>query len=321
MKANKVYGLLSALAMTAVCASAFAQGGPPQNDDQNGPPPRDMQQVPGGPGGQMGRTMGPMEPPLIMRPDVCKELKLSEDQVKKIKELMPPPPGMGGPGMDRQDMRIPGGQSGGDDNDQPRMDGPGGQSRHGDRGMRMRGGFGPGQMDDKLADILSDSQMKRLKELRLQREGALALMRKDIAEKVGLSDDERQKIRGMVDEAMEPAHQSSDGDRPDRESMRTMHEKLSAKILKSLTDEQQDKWKELTGKPFKFDENRRPDRQSRSSDRGGFGGSGDQGPDRPGGLGGDDGPPPPPNGDGGLEASLVFDAMHGSQTDDCMSAL
>jgi len=113
----------------------------------------------------------------------------------------------------------------------------------------------------------------------------MALMRKDIADKVGLSDDERQRLRGMVDEAMESMPKPEQGERPDRKAMEEFHAKLNAQILRSLTSRERGKWDDLTGKPFKFDENWHPQRP-----QGGPGG--DRGR-------GDDGPPPPPDGDGG----------------------
>ena len=272
MKANKIYGLLSVLALTAVCASAFAQGGPPPQDDQNGPPP------PQGPGGLgpdgMHRHMGPPVEPLFMRPDVQKELKLTDDQIAKLRELLPPPP------MGRQDQF--GGQPGGP----PLPGGDRGGPPQGDEGMRPRGDgpMGPQQMDAKLAQVLNDAQMKRLKELRLQREGGMALMRKDVADQVGLSDEERQRIRGMVDEAIESMH-SQQGQQG--LTMQEKHKKLSDQILAALTSAERSKWDALCGKPFKFDENWRPQRP-----QGGPGGE----PRQPGGDGG----PPPPSDDGGL---------------------
>src|SRR5579885_369129 len=196
MKARKVYVLVASLAAMIVCANAFAQGGPPQ-DDQNGPPPRPpMDGQMGGPG---MRPVGPPMEPLIMRPDVCKELKLSEDQVKKIQALLPPPP------HDR-DGGGQGFRSGPPQGDNQRPEG-----RLGDNGGPRR--MGPEAMDDQLANILTDTQMKRLKELRLQRQGAMALMRPDVADQVGLSDDEHEKITGIVDDAMKSIH-GTDGERP-----------------------------------------------------------------------------------------------------------
>jgi len=285
MKVYKTYGLLSVLAMAAVCTSAFAQGGPPPQDDQNGPPPPMQGGRMGGPGGDM-RRMGPPMEPLFMRPDVQKELKLTDDQIAKLQQLLPPPP-MDGPGAGQDGMRgrQPDDRQG---RQAPRDGGPGG--RRGDPGMTPREGgpMGPDQMDGKLADILSDAQLKRLKELRLQREGGMSLMRREVANQIGLSDGERQRIRGMVDEAMESMRpeQAKDGP-PDRKAMQEMHKKLSEEILGALTSKERSKLEELCGKPFKFDENWHPQRPR----------GGPEGADR---RGDNDGPPPPSQDDGDL---------------------
>jgi hypothetical protein len=156
-------------------------------------------------------------------------------------------------------------------------------------------GGGPDQMDGKIADILSDHQMNRLKELRLQRQGGMALMRKEIANKIGLSDEERQRIRGMIDESLESMGKPDQGQRPDRKEMEAMHAKLSEQILDSLSNKEKSKWEDLTGKRFKFDENWHPQRPEGGP--GGDRGRGDgQGDDR---GRGDDGPPPPQDDNGG----------------------
>src|SRR4051794_10590833 len=97
----------------ALCGAALAygqdpqggppQGGPPQGGPggwQGGPPPAG----PNGPGMQRGGPMGPGMmmgvkmggPRILMRPDVQKELKLSDEQKQKLGQIMPPP---GGPGF------------------------------------------------------------------------------------------------------------------------------------------------------------------------------------------------------------------------------
>ncbi|HEY4261920.1 MAG TPA: hypothetical protein VGM98_17245 [Schlesneria sp.] len=61
---------------------------------------------------------------------------------------------------------------------------------------RNRQGFDPAQVAfDKLQLILSDDQRRRLDQLDLQREGALALLEPQVAEKLGLSTAQRLRIR------------------------------------------------------------------------------------------------------------------------------
>jgi hypothetical protein len=302
MKGFKVYGLVATLAAMAVCASALAQDGPPQGG-QGGPP--DMQgQGMRGP----GRRMGPPPEPLVLRPDVQKELKLSDDQIKKLRSIMRPPMGGGpggpdggpggGAGQGRgQGRRGPGGQGGqggppqSDDQGGPPnggqggppqddMGGPprggqdGGPDQMGPRGEGPGGG-GPQAMDGKLKDVLNEGQMKRLKQLQLQRMGAEALSRPEIADKVGLSDDELDKVRSIVDDARQDMPRPEQGHQPDREKMMKAHQamvaKVNDKVFAILSSKEFSKWKELTGKPFKFDENYRPEPPRREGGDGGEG--------------------------------------------------
>jgi len=99
--------------------------------------------------------------------------------------------------------------------------------------------------------------------LQLQRMGAEALSRKDLADKVGLSDDERERVRGIVEEARENMPRPEDGQRLDREEMMKAHQEMVAtingKVFKMLTSKERSKWDQLCGKPFKFDESYRPE--------------------------------------------------------------
>lgn len=247
MKGFKVYGLLAAFAVVAAIAGA-----------QDGPPPQGGGGYGGRPGMEQGpgRRMGP--PPLFLRPDVQKELKLTDEQIEKLKSMMPPPPGArGGGGRGEGGPREGGRQQG------SARAGGGVGPQQGNREIERRGGPPDGgRMDEQLAQVLSDSQLKRLKELRLQEMGAQALGRKELADKVGLSDEDRMRIRGMVEEAMESMPRPEPGERPDPEAMHRAHEamraELNQRILSSLTSGQRAKWEALCGKPFKFDTNWRP---------------------------------------------------------------
>ncbi len=59
------------------------------------------------------------------------------------------------------------------------------------------------QADDKLGKILDARQRERLSQLRVQREGVAAFGRPDVANQLGLSDEQKAKIRG-IDEAARP---------------------------------------------------------------------------------------------------------------------
>lgn len=284
MKGLKTYALIAVLA-ACLTASAYAQGGPPQRrggGDQGGPPMQGGRQGGDmGPGGPGQRRMGPPPELLVMRKDVQKELKLTDEQIEKLRDLFPPRDG-GGMGMG------PGGRGGdgegrGQEGGGRRQMGRGGQG--GERGGppegMERGPGGPGgedRMDAPLKEVLNDGQMKRLKELRLQRQGAEALVRKDVAQQVGLGDELRQQIRGMIEEMRENMPRPEPGERPDPEQMHKAHEKmraeLNAKVLGLLSSKQLAKWRELTGREFKFDESIRPPRPPQPPQGGGEHGGG-----------------------------------------------
>ncbi len=269
MKGFKVYGLIATIAAMAVGPSALAQDGPPQGGP-GGPP--DMQQGQGGQGMRgPGQRMGPPPEPLVLRPDVQKELKLSDDQIKKLRTIIRPPiHGGPGGGSGRGRGEGPRGQGGSPDGQggppQGDMSGPprsgGGGPDQLDPGGRP-GGRGPQAMDAKLKEVLNDSQMKRLKELQLQRMGAEALMRPEVADKVGLTDDEIAKVRDIVDEARQEMPRQEQGQQPDREKMMKAHlamvAKVNDKVFAILSSKERSQWDRLCGRPFKFDENYRPE--------------------------------------------------------------
>jgi len=234
-------------ALVVACAVALAQGPGPGGDGQGGQR-----------GGRMGMQMGMQRGGgirLITRPDVQKELAVTDAQKTKIAELFPDrraggPGGPGGP---------PGGPAAGPQGGPP----PGGQA------AGPRGGFDPAEMqarqaeqEKKLQAILNETQWKRFNELRLQRDGVNALMRPEVAKEVGLSEEQTKKLQDIqqasregMREAMMAARESGD---MDREGMMAMMEKSrkesEAKMLAVLTEPQKVKWQAMQGKPFKFEE-------------------------------------------------------------------
>lgn len=131
--------------------------------------------------------------------------------------------------------------------------------------------------DEMIGMVLDPKQLDRLNELRLQREGASSLGRAEVADKVGLKNDQRAKVRKILDD-LDAANQGlfrNMRDLPREEQrqaftkLREQREKADADILGVLTAEQKEVWGKLQGKKFEF-----PQR--------GFGG--DAGGDRPGGT-------------------------------------
>jgi hypothetical protein len=125
--------------------------------------------------------------------------------------------------------------------------------------------------DKELQAILSPEQFRRLKEIGLQQIGPLALSRADVAEGVGLSAEQQQKIRAQQEQLLQTAMQNMQGAQAaaggGRPKLRDVKAKLGglqesvarvqaakkdaeAKILALLSDEQKAKWTQLQGPRF-----------------------------------------------------------------------
>jgi hypothetical protein len=121
-----------------------------------------------------------------------------------------------------------------------------------------------------VKDILDEKQVKRFNELQLQQQGPLALARKDIADELKLTDEQKQKIVKIQTDMNEERRAAMQGvnfqemSEEERAKMMTkmqdMQKAAGDKVVAVLTDEQKKKWKEMTGEPFKF-----PAQQNRRS--------------------------------------------------------
>jgi Spy/CpxP family protein refolding chaperone len=103
--------------------------------------------------------------------------------------------------------------------------------------------------------ILSKDQAKRLKEISLQLQGAMALRDPAVAKGLKITDDQTTKIKELFDQAQQDFRKIFEDAAGDQEAARKKlaeyRKDFNAKAMKLLTDEQRTKWKELTGKPFK----------------------------------------------------------------------
>ncbi len=275
---SRIRVMAAAFALSAVLMSslAFAQQAGPRG--QGGP---------GGPG-QAGPQFGQGQRPgmmrgglmILQRPDVQKELKLSEEQIEKIRQLTPP---MGRPG-------------GGPDTPPPTQ----GQGRRGEGQPGQPAN--PGDMEAKVKEILNPGQYTRYKELEIQFVGASIVLREDIARNLHLTDEQVEKIRAILPAPGGPGGPgvggpggpggrggnggvggvasggagAGAGQRPPQRGtggpggpggpgqMPPMNDEMrkerDAKILAILTSQQREKFETMKGKPFKFEQMRPPAR-------------------------------------------------------------
>ncbi len=241
------------VALAAVSAISFAQA-QDQGGQQGGPPPPRMG------GMRQGPPMGGIG--LLLNPRVSAELRLTPEQIDQLEALHPAP----GQGMERR--------GGGDQ-------GEGGPPPGGGHEEEMK----------KLKAILNADQFKRFTEIELQAMGPRAFTRPDVVKQLGLSDDQVEKIKGVL-EANRP--QRGQGGPPPQDGAADPRAKVLAQVTALLTNDQKSKWTSMIGKPFKLPLMRRGP--------GGRGGPGGGGPGGPGGGpdgGGPGGPPPGEPGGGG----------------------
>jgi Spy/CpxP family protein refolding chaperone len=167
---------------------------------------------------------------LLQQESVQKELKLSEEQVKKIKELSE---------KQRESFR------GLRDLSQE------------ERRTKMQEAVKANEKA--VGEILKPEQLKRVKQISLQQQGARALSNPEIAKTLNLTSEQTDKIKKIQEEARAARGQRGQG-RPDEEARKKLEEARKAtneKIMGVLTAEQKTKLKEMTGEPFKG-EIRRP---------------------------------------------------------------
>lgn len=196
---------------------------------------------PGGPGGGRGRGPGggfgggPLG--LLMMPEVRTELKVTDEQQQKLRTAM-------------EGLRPEGGGQRG---------GFGNLSEEERAEMRKRMEELQKKTDEAMKSVLSEEQITRLRQLDIQRQGAQALGRPDVAEKLGLTDEQKTKMR-EIQEAARPDFSAfgnlREASQEEREKamaeMRAKREKADADVMALLDAEQKAIWESLVGEKFNF---------------------------------------------------------------------
>jgi len=105
-----------------------------------------------------------------------------------------------------------------------------------------------------LADVLKPEQIKRLKQIQLQRQGTFAFMSPDTQMELKLTDDQKDKIKTIGDDArQEMGALFEEQDQAARQKkMAAFQKETMEKITAVLTDDQKKTWKEMTGEPFEY---------------------------------------------------------------------
>jgi Spy/CpxP family protein refolding chaperone len=161
---------------------------------------------------------------LLSQKSVQEDLKLSDDQVKQLKEA--------GEKMQKEFAGL---------RDLSREE----------RGKKFEELRKEG--DKTVAKVLDKKQAKRLKQIGLQLQGSMAYGNPEVAKALGLTDDQKKQIADIQKETREEMGKifQGEGTREEkRAKMTELRKSAKEKTEKVLTADQKTKWKELAGEKF-----------------------------------------------------------------------
>jgi Spy/CpxP family protein refolding chaperone len=194
----------------------------------------------GGRGGFGGGGFGGGITFLIQNSQVQKELKLSEDQTAKIKEVTDA----------ARPQRGAGGGRGANLTDEQR------QAAREEQQKRTT------ETEKKIADLLTADQNARLKQVQLWVQGTGALIRNDaVAKELSLTDDQKSALKTISDESGKKFGEIGGGGRGATDEERTkareqrtaLMKETEAECMAVLTDDQKAKFATLKGEKFELD--------------------------------------------------------------------
>jgi Spy/CpxP family protein refolding chaperone len=188
---------------------------------------------PGGPGGFGGMTRGGGGGAMLLSNEgVQKELKVTDDQKTKIKEF-----------TDAQRTKMREAFGGGGQPDREKMQ----------EAFKASAEAG----EKFVKDTLTADQQTRLKQISLQQQGLMAFTTEDVQKKLSLTDDQKEKIKGLNEEMRKDNGElardlrgGGDAATEARKKMQAISKEYMAKASDSLTDDQKKTWKDMTGEPF-----------------------------------------------------------------------
>jgi hypothetical protein len=121
-----------------------------------------------------------------------------------------------------------------------------------------------------VGEVLKPEQMKRLKQLELQRAGTNAFTREEVAKGLVFTTEQTEKVKTITDESNTKMRELMGGGRgaggaggarpargqgganPNAEKIAALRKETLEKVTAVMTDEQKGKWKEMTGETFEF---------------------------------------------------------------------
>ena len=167
---------------------------------------------------------------LLSNKSVQKELKVSDEQVEKLNTLATET-------MAKNRERFQGLQD----------------ATPEERQSKMR--EAQAELTKSLDGVLKPEQVKRFNQIELQVGGLMVFNQPRVAEALKVTDEQKEKIRGIAEEARGamPSREDAQADPAAAMKKRTEITKgATEKVMALMTEDQKKEWKELTGEPFDY---------------------------------------------------------------------
>jgi len=101
-------------------------------------------------------------------------------------------------------------------------------------------------------DILKPEQVKRLKQISIQQAGARAYSDPEVVEALKITDEQKEKIKGIQEDSFKEMPKRGEGDREENaKKIEAIRKATKEKVEGVLSAEHKSKLKDLTGEPFK----------------------------------------------------------------------
>jgi hypothetical protein len=158
---------------------------------------------------------------LLTQKSVREELKLSDEQVKKVTEL-----------QEKQRESFQGLRDLSQEERRTKMQ----------EAVKAQ--------SEAIAKILQPQQLKRVKQIALQQAGARAVNDEEVAKTLKVTDEQKEKIREIQRESFEKLRELG-FDEDKAKEREALQKETNGKMMAVLSSEQQAKLKEMQGEPFK----------------------------------------------------------------------
>jgi Spy/CpxP family protein refolding chaperone len=177
--------------------------------------------------------------PLVLNPSVQKELKLTDEQVSKVKDAL---------AKVRENHK----------DDLAKLKDLSKEERR-EQGGKVFRAINE-ESNKAIAKVLDAKQSKRLKQIELQVSGFRAFNAPEVQKSLKLTDEQKDKLKTITEDANKQTRELFQGgfNEETQKKLAELRKETQGKALGVLTAEQKKTWKEMTGEPFEIKFERRP---------------------------------------------------------------